>query len=58
MRQSDDRDSEPDYLLRPTRHGPGGTLLIIAHFLFRAKVTEYSVGTELDSKKIAETTTS
>ena len=23
-RQSDDRDSEPDYLLRPTRHGPGG----------------------------------
>ena len=31
-RQSDDRDSEPDYLLRPTMHGPGGTLLIIAHF--------------------------
>ena len=25
-RQSDDRDLEPDYLLRPTRHGPGGTL--------------------------------
>ena len=24
--QADDRDSEPDYLLRPTRHGPGGTL--------------------------------
>ena len=24
--QSDDRDSEPDYLLRPTRHGQGGTL--------------------------------
>ena len=24
--------SLPDYLLRPTRHGPGGTLLIIAHF--------------------------
>ena len=22
-RQSDERDSEPDYLLRPTRHGPG-----------------------------------
>ena len=22
-RQSDDRDSEPDYLLRPTRHGQG-----------------------------------
>ena len=30
-RQSDERDSEPDYLLRPTRHGPGGTLLIITH---------------------------
>ena len=26
MRQSDDQDSEPDYLLRPTRHGPGGIL--------------------------------
>ena len=24
--RADDRDSEPDYLLRPTRHGPGGTL--------------------------------
>ena len=23
MRQSDERDSEPDYLQRPTRHGPG-----------------------------------
>ena len=44
--RADDRDSEPDYLLRPTRHGPDGKLLIIAHFLFRAKVTEYSVGTE------------
>ena len=31
-RQSDERDSEPDYLLRPMRHGPGGALLIIAHF--------------------------
>ena len=29
--QADDRDSEPDYLLRPTRHGPGGKLLSIAH---------------------------
>ena len=28
-RQSDDRNSEPDYLLPPTRHGPGGTLLIM-----------------------------
>ena len=25
-RQSDDLDSEPDYLLRPPRHGPGGAL--------------------------------
>ena len=30
-RQSDKRDSEPDYLLRQTRYGAGGTLLI-AHF--------------------------
>ena len=29
--RADYRDSEPDYLLRPTMHGPGGTLLIIAH---------------------------
>ena len=36
-RQSDDRDSEPDYLLRPTRHGPGGTLLIIAHSLLERR---------------------
>ena len=34
-RQSDERDSEPDYLLRPTRHGPGGTLLIVHSFLER-----------------------
>ena len=25
-RQSDDRDLEPDYLLHPTRHGPGMTI--------------------------------
>ena len=31
MRQSDDRDSEPDYLLRPTRHGPDG--ICNDHFL-------------------------
>ena len=23
LERADDRDSEPDYLLRPTRHGPG-----------------------------------
>ena len=44
-RQSDDRDSEPDYLLRPTRHGLGGILLDYSAFLFRAQVTEYTVGT-------------
>ena len=33
-RQSDDRDLEPDYLLRPTRHGPGGTLLDLIAVLF------------------------
>ena len=47
-RQSDDsdRDSEPDYLLRPTRHGPGGTLLDYGAFRFRAQVTEYRLGPE------------
>ena len=33
IRQSDDRDSEPDYLLRPTRHGPGDKLLDYSAFL-------------------------
>ena len=45
-RQSDERDSEPDYLLRPTRHGPSGTLLDYSAFRFRAQVTEYTVGAE------------
>ena len=44
--RADDRDSEPDYLLRPTRHGPGGTIADFSAFLFRAKVTEDSVGTD------------
>ena len=34
--QSDDRDSEPDYLLRPMRHGQGGTLHDFTVFLFSA----------------------
>ena len=42
IRQSDERDSEPDYLLRPTRHGPGGTLHEYSAFLFKAQVTEYT----------------
>ena len=57
MRQSDDRDSEPDYLLRLTMHGPGGTLLDSSAFLLRAQVTEYTVGTK-HSKDIAETSSS
>ena len=32
--RADDRDSEPDYLLRPTRHGQGGTLLDYRAVLF------------------------
>ena len=33
--RADDRDSEPDYLLRPTRHGPGGLLTVHCElFLF------------------------
>ena len=49
MRQSDDRDSEPDYLLRPTRHGPGGTLLDSSAFLFGAQVTD--IGQDLPDSK-------
>ena len=36
-RQSDDRDSEPDYLLRPTRHGQGGTLRDYIAVLFNVR---------------------
>ena len=49
MRQSDDRDSEPDYLLRPTRQGPGGTLLDSGGFMFRAQVTY--IGQDLRDSK-------
>ena len=56
-RQSDDWDSEPDYLLRPTRHGLGGTLLDYSAFSFRVQVTEYTVGTK-HSKEIAATASS
>ena len=34
LERADDRDSEPDYLLHPTRHGPGGTLLDLIAVLF------------------------
>ena len=50
-RQSYDWDSELDYLLRPTRHGPGGTLLDYSALLFRAQVTEYTVGTKLVQRR-------
>ena len=49
MRQSDDLDSEPHDLLRPTRHGPGGTLLDYSAFLFRAQVT--NIGQDLRYSK-------
>ena len=57
-RQSDDRDSEPDYLLRPTRHGPGGTLLIIAHSFLERRSLKIQLGPKLGLKEIAATTTS
>ena len=50
-RQSDDRDSEPDYLLRPTRHGQSGTLLDYSAFYLRAQVTEYRLGPEAIQRK-------
>ena len=56
-RQSDDRDSEPDYLLRPTTHGPGGTLLTIAHSFLEHRSLKIQLGPKLDSKEIAATTT-
>ena len=37
--RADDRDSEPDYLLRPTRHGPGGTLLDYRERFFLSTVS-------------------
>ena len=46
-RQSDDRDSEPDYLLRPTRHGPGGTLLIIVHSFLERRSLNIQLGPKL-----------
>ena len=52
-RQSDDRDSEPDYLLRPTRH--------IAEYsasLLVRRSLNIQLGPKLDSKEIAATTTS
>ena len=55
MRQSDDRDTEPDYLPRLTRHGPGDTLLDYSAFLFSAQVTAQQLGTwdlKLDRKEL------
>ena len=44
-RQSE--DSEPDYLLRPTRHGPGDTLLIIAHSFLERRSLKIQLGSKL-----------
>ena len=57
MGQSDERDSEPDYLLRPTMHGPGGTLLIIAHSFLECRSLKIQLGPKLDSNEIAAPTT-
>ena len=35
--RADDRDSEPDYLLRATGHGPGGTLRDYIAVLFNVR---------------------
>ena len=53
-RQSDDRDSEPDCLLRPTRHGPGGTLLIITHSFLERRSPNNLLETEARLKQIAQ----
>ena len=37
MRQSDEWDLDPGYLLRPTRHGPAGTLLDNIDFVFKRR---------------------
>ena len=55
MRQSDDLDSEPDYLLRPTRHGQGGTLLILAHSFLERRSLKIQLGPKLNLKEIAAT---
>ena len=57
-RQSDDRDSEPDYLLRPTRHGPGGTLLDYSAFLFSAQVNAQLLGFEAWKERSSTPTSS
>ena len=36
--RADDRDSEPDYLLRPTRHGPGGISTINSNGSFQVSL--------------------
>ena len=44
MTPSHQAELEFRHLLRPTRHGPGGTLLDYSAFLFRAQVTVYRLG--------------
>ena len=54
--RADDRDAVPDYLLRPTMHGPGGTLLIIAHSFLERRSPKYRLATEARLNGIAATT--
>ena len=42
--RADDRASEPYYLLRPTMHGPGGTLLITAHSFLERRSLKIQLG--------------
>ena len=57
--RADDRDSEPDYLLRPTRHGPGGLLTVNVsgsfyhwsiHRIWGHRYSNHLIGTDLSSK--------
>jgi hypothetical protein len=57
--RADDRDSEPDYLLRPTRHGPGGLLTVnlsgsfyhwSIHRIWGHRYSNHLIGTDLSSK--------
>ena len=44
--RADDRDSEPDYLLRPTRHGPGDLLTIDLNQIERFFLVQLSAAQE------------
>ena len=46
-RQSDDWDSEPGYLLRLTRHGPGGAL---QHFVLGCRTLNIRLGPRIQRR--------